>query len=392
MNPESLASMNVISELKNTISRWKNQNKYDIRSFRAPGRINLIGEHVDYLGGFVLPAAISFQITACIRKNDSNSFRFYSREMDEIWESREITKGPLWTQYIMGVVSEFQKKGIGIPGFDLAISGDIPPGAGLSSSAALEVVTCFALTEVFDIKINKVELAMIAQSAERNFVGTNCGIMDQFASVFGKKNHCILLNTENLDYHYKKISLPDTTFFLMNSNRKHSLADGNYNQKRNECESALEKLQKRHSTIMNLYTVPDDWESYSIDLTSEEKLKVIHAKTENLRTKLFLQAIENNDKIQAGNQITETHWSLSKNFGVSCQETDFLVSELIREGALGARMMGGGFGGCILVLANSTEVERITTKVQKVYFEKFHLDSPLYQIEMEDGVSEIILE
>jgi galactokinase len=389
MKPESHDQMNLISELKNTIFRWKLDKEYDIRTFRAPGRINLIGEHVDYLGGFVLPAAISFQIIATIRKNDLNLFRFYSKEMNETWESKEIKKGPLWTQYIMGVVDEFRKRGNTITGFDIAISGNIPPGAGLSSSAALEVVSCFALKEIFEIPISLKDISIISQSAERNFVGTNCGIMDQFASTFGKKDHCILLNTETLDYEYKNFSIPGYEFFLMNSNRKHTLADGNYNQKRAECESALNKLQRMKPSIQNLCNVPNDWESLSQELLPEERSKVIHASSEKKRTEEFLEAIQSKDLIRAGKLLTETHWSLSKNFEVSCEETDFLVEELLKEGALGARMMGGGFGGCILVLAKEGMINSISKNVQKKYQIKFQLEAPTYSIHIENGVSEI---
>ncbi|MDX1961273.1 MAG: galactokinase [Leptospiraceae bacterium] len=362
------------------------------RVFLSPARINILGEHVDYLGGFVLPAAINFSTKLAIRKNQINQYRIYSVHFNQEIELKEISyqTEKKWANYVLGVVSELLKSGKNISGFDLVIDGDIPQGAGLSSSASLEVGVGFALSEIFKLDLKKEEIAVLGQKAENNFVGMNCGIMDQFIIAVGKKDHCILLNTETLEYSHETISIGENEFYLINSNVKHSLETSAYNERRKECESALQKLQKLIPSLKNLYSLTmDDFEKFKSSLTQNEIKRVTHVVTEKLRTKILLDSFSKAEYTKAGEQIFETHNSLSKNFDVSCEETDFIVDELKKESVLGARMIGGGFGGSILVLDKKGRMASYKDTLAKKYKDKFNLNIEFFQFQISEGVREI---
>ncbi|GBF43359.1 galactokinase [Leptospira ellinghausenii] len=363
------------------------------RLFEAPARINIIGEHVDYLGGIVLPAAIDFSVQVFLRPNESNQFQFHSITYNETITIKRpflSNQNAPWTDYITGVIVELEAEGHSIPGFDLLVDGNIPQGSGLSSSAALEVVTGFAISESFGLGIKREKIAIIGQKAENNFVGTKCGIMDQFIIAVGKQNDCISLNTDNLNYSYHHFELGEHEFYLINSNVKHNLKDSAYNRRRLECESALQKIQTKFPNFKQLYDVTlTDSELKNCDLTPDELKRTSHVISERERTNQVIQGLESNQFLSVGSALYEAHESLSKNFEVSCEETDFIVSQLKNLGVMGARMIGGGFGGCVLVLDKKERFAKINEEMKKSYQQKFNLALDFYKFQISDGVKEI---
>ena len=362
------------------------------RFFRSPARINIIGEHVDYVGGLVLPAAIQFSTNLLVRPNSSPTYRIYSTFFDSFLElkSIEYQTEQKWANYILGMILEIQKEGFSIPGFDMLVEGNIPQGAGLSSSASLEVGVGFSLSECFSFEIPREKIAILGQRAENNFVGTKCGIMDQFIISVGKKNQCILLNTETLSYSYTNIKADDHEFYLVNSNVKHSLETSAYNTRREECESAFTKLKSKFPSYKNLYSIFENEINFlDFQLTDTEYKRVQHISGEKKRTENIIRAFSDGNMKLAGSILTKTHQSLSKLFEVSCPETDFLVNSLISEEVSGARMIGGGFGGCILVLDKIGKKEKLEAKVKKSYFDKFGIEAEFYSFQISDGVSEL---
>lgn len=381
----------MILNIKNHLIENFGTTNEPIHTFRAPARINVIGEHVDYLGGFVLPAAIDFQVCVSARKNSIGRIRLYSEQYKEVATTDKplYDKSHSWANYVYGVVDELLKAKFPVSGFDMAIDGNIPQGAGLSSSAALEVVTCFALSKLFEFDISREKIALIGQAAENNFVGMKCGIMDQFIIANGKKDHCILLNTDTLEKSYHKLNLKDHEFYLINSNVKHSLQDSDYNSRRKECESALSKVQVKLPNIKNLYDLPLDSDLASFSFTEKELKRVKHVVGEKYRTNKLIESFANEDILSAGKCLFETHESLSELFEVSCEETDFLVAELKRKKATGARMIGGGFGGSILVLDKVGNREKVEEEIKINYKQKFNIQASFYGFQISDGVSEL---
>ncbi|TGL44321.1 galactokinase [Leptospira perdikensis] len=365
------------------------------RLFQAPARINIIGEHVDYLGGTVLPAAINFAVQVYLRPNDTSTYRLHSVTYNETVELKKpLVSNPKapWSDYIAGVIVEIEKKGHTIPGFDLLVDGNIPQGSGLSSSAALEVVTGYAIKETFELVISKEEVALIGQRAENHFVGTNCGIMDQFIIAVGKENDCISLNTDTLKYSYHHFDLGDYEFYLINSNVKHSLKDSAYNQRRAECESSLVKIQTKYPIFTHLYDVNlEESELDTCHLTNQEWKRTKHVTSERERTKIVINGLESGNFNDVGSALFQTHWSLSKEFEVSCPETDFIVDSLQSLGVTGARMIGGGFGGCVLVLDKKDHFSKIEEVLKKSYQQKYNLAIDFYKFQISDGVKEIYI-
>lgn len=363
------------------------------RLFQAPARINIIGEHVDYLGGIVLPAAIDFFVQVYLRPNETSSFHLHSVTYNETVEIKkplqQNPKSP-WTDYIAGVISEIEKRGHSVPGFDLLVDGNIPQGSGLSSSAAFEVVTGYAITETFGLPISREEIAVIGQNAENHFVGTKCGIMDQFIIAVGKKDDCISLNTNTLKYSYHHFDLGNHEFYLINSKVKHSLKDSAYNKRREECESALVKIKAKYPKFMHLYEVNlTDREINDCHLTNDEMKRTKHVTSERERTKIVIDGLESGNFKDVGSALFQTHWSLSKEFEVSSPETDFMVDSLQSLGVTGARMIGGGFGGCVLVLDMKDHFSKIDAVLKKSYQQKFNVEIDFYKFQISDGVKEI---
>ncbi|TGL34882.1 galactokinase [Leptospira koniambonensis] len=362
-----------------------------IRFFSAPGRVNIIGEHVDYAGGLVFPAAIDFRTHFAIRTNGLGTFRLYSLDFKSEFVTKELTysEEKPWANYILGVISEALKLGLKIEGFDLAFTGNIPQGAGLSSSAAVEVGVAFSLSKIFDWEITKEKIAVLAQAAENHFVGVNCGIMDQFVIAVAKPSSCISLNTESLEYSYHNIDLPGYEFYLIDSNVPHSLKESAYNDRRKEVESATSKCNKISPEVQTL-SQADFSLIEKAGLTPAEFKRATHILGERSRAQNVIRSLKDKNAEKVGEELYSCHESLSKNFQVSCEETDFIVEWFRSEYALGARMIGGGFGGCVLVLDKEGRSSSLFSKFEKEYFQKFGLNAKIYKFSISEGVREDI--
>ncbi len=368
----------------------------DIRAYFAPGRVNLIGEHTDYNGGHVFPCALTMGTYAVARKRDDRAIRLFSvnfpqagvveTSLDDLIPSDAAG----WTNYPKGVMWAFEKRGFKIPnGMDILIYGNIPNGSGLSSSASLEVLTGTMLKDLFGFDVSAVDIALIGQYSENNFNGCNCGIMDQFASAMGKKDNAIFLDTNTLEFEYAPIVLEDAKIVIVNSKVKHSLVDSAYNDRRNECETALKELQ----TVVDIKTLGDlteeEFEKYKHAIKDEIRLKrAKHAVYENQRTIKAVAALKENNIELFGQLMNETHVSLRDDYEVSCEETDILAElAWANEGVLGARITGGGFGGCTVNIVKNDCVDKFIENVSAAYREKVGHDAEIYVAEIGDGAS-----
>ena len=367
----------------------------DIRTYFAPGRVNLIGEHTDYNGGHVFPCALTLGTYAVARKRDDRVLRFYSENfaslgvietsLDDLVPDEKAD----WTNYPKGVMWTFEKRGYKLPqGMDIAIYGDIPNGSGLSSSASLEVLTGIVLKDMFGFdEITMPEIAQIGQYSENNFNGCNCGIMDQFASAMGKKDNAILHDTNTLEYEYAPVVLPDTKIVITNSKVKHSLVDSAYNDRRSECETALEEL-KSEMPIVTLGDLTEaEFEAHKDTIKDPvRQLRAKHAVYENQRTIRAVAALKANNIEEFGKLMNESHISLKNDYEVSCEEIDILV-DLAWEipGVIGSRITGGGFGGCTVSIVKNDAVDTFIEKVGNGYKEQTGNTAEFYVVEVGDG-------
>ncbi len=358
---------------------------------QAPGRINIIGEHTDYTNGWVLPAAINKKVTFKLSRNGTNEkVNIYAKDYDERYSFNLNQYSALpggWQNYIMGVVHEVQKLGGVLSGFDGEFEGDIPIGGGMSSSAALESSLAVGLNELFDLGLDAMELIKIGQMAEHNFVGIKCGIMDQFASVMGKKNHVILLDTGTLDYQYIPFELGDYQLLLLNSNVSHTLASSEYNTRREECLEATELLQTKFPQIDSLRDVTLEMlEQFIDEMPAKIYSRSRHVISENRRVHLATNALLNRDFKTLGDALYASHSSLKNDYEVSCVELDFLVElGLDKEHVLGSRIMGGGFGGCTINIVHERYVDAFIDFASREYFDRFRIDPTPYRLTIEAG-------
>ena len=367
----------------------------DIRTYFAPGRVNLIGEHTDYNGGHVFPCALTLGTYAVARKRDDRVLRFYSENfaslgvietsLDDLVPDEKAD----WTNYPKGVMWTFEKRGYKLPqGMDIAIYGDIPNGSGLSSSASLEVLTGIVLKDMFGFdEITMPEIAQIGQYSENNFNGCNCGIMDQFASAMGKKDNAIFLDTNTLEYEYAPVVLPDAKIVITNSKVKHSLVDSAYNDRRSECETALEEL-KSEMPIVTLGDLTEaEFEAHKDTIKDPvRQLRAKHAVYENQRTIRAVAALKANNIEEFGKLMNESHISLKNDYEVSCEEIDILV-DLAWEipGVICSRITGGGFGGCTVSIVKNDAVDTFIEKVGNGYKEQTGNTAEFYVVEVGDG-------
>lgn len=358
---------------------------------RSPGRINLIGEHTDYNQGFVLPAAIDKAVYVSAEKSGDNKITLYSVDFNESIEVRmdEIKAVPgYWPTYIFGVVDQLQKKGYPVEGFNMNIYGDIPVGAGLSSSAAIECAAAFALDQLFDFKIERKQMALLCQAAEHEFAGVKCGIMDQFASLFGKKDQVIKLDCRTLEFEYIPFDPSGYEIVLFNSMIKHSLASTKYNVRRSECEQVVKMLQYKYPAIKSLRDV----DIYMLDELLEPGETIYrrcrYVIEENTRLIEGCEDLRRGDLESFGKKMFATHEGLRKDYEVSCPELDFLVDQVkSRSEVIGARMMGGGFGGCTINIIKQEMVEEITKLISNKYREETGKEMAIYKVEIENGTS-----
>ncbi|PSL07163.1 galactokinase [Cecembia rubra] len=377
------------------IEAFKQKFNYNPSLFRSPGRINLIGDHTDYNDGYVLPAAIDKGIYLAISLNDTNHCRIQSLDFEdeaEVELSQDLqpaTKG--WLNYILGVIAQFQSSGYQIKGFDCVFGGDIPIGAGLSSSAALECVTVRALMELHGIEIPLIQQIQMAQKAEHEFAGVKCGIMDQFASAMGKAGQAIQLDCRTLDFQYIPVHLEDFSLILVDSKVKHNLGDSAYNKRQQECQEGFKLIQNSYPGIRALRDVDSDMLlGLKPDLDPIIFKRCKHVVSENQRVLHASAALKNGNLKELGRLMFLSHFSLSNDYQVSCNELDFLVNVAqLSEGVLGARMMGGGFGGCTINLIHKDYVDLFKTKVSSTFYNKFSLSPGIYEVSISEGTSRI---
>ena len=352
--------------------------------FASPGRINLIGEHTDYNGGFVFPGAVDKGIVAAIRLNGTDKVRAYACDLGESAEfglREEDKPEQSWARYIFGVCREVQKRGGKIGGFDTVFAGDVPLGAGMSSSAALESTYAFALDDLFSLGLDKFELARIGQATEHNYCGVMCGIMDQFASVFGRKGCLMRLDCRSMEYEYFPFDPKGYRLVLVDSRVKHELVGSPYNDRRASCERVAEALGQeflRGATMERLDAVKDR-------ISEEDYKRARYVIGEEQRVLDVCEALRGGDYETVGRRMYETHWGMSKDYEVSCEELDFLV-ELAEEcGVSGSRIMGGGFGGCTINLVKEQAYDRFIATAKERFATKYGHEPKIYDVVISDG-------
>lgn len=371
----------------------------EIRTYFAPGRVNLIGEHTDYNGGHVFPCALTLGTYGIVRNREDRKLRFYSvnfeklgvieTSLDELVPDKKAN----WTNYPKGVMWAFEKRGYKLThGLDILICGNIPNGSGLSSSASLEVLTGVILKDSFGFEeVSMIDVALIGQDSENNFNGCNCGIMDQFASAMGKKDHAIFLDTNTLKYEYAPVVLEDAKIVITNSKVKHSLVDSAYNDRRNECETALKELQE----VMEIETLGDlteaEFEAHKDAIKDPVRQKrAKHAVYENQRTIRAVEALKNQNIELFGRLMYESHKSLRYDYEVSCEEIDILVDlAQAMPGVIGSRITGGGFGGCTVSIVKNDAVDTFISEIGKTYKEKVGHEAEFYVVDIGDGAKAI---
>ena len=357
--------------------------------YASAGRINLIGEHTDYNGGFVFPGAIDKVIEAEIKPNGLKKCRVYSIDIDEYVEfglQEEDAPKQSWARYVFGICREIIKRGGKVEGFDAVFAGNVPLGAGLSSSAALESCFAFALNDLFnDNTIDKFELARIGQSTEHNYCGVNCGIMDQFASVFGRKGNLMRLDCRSMEYEYFPFNPDDYRLVLVDSRVKHELKDSPYNRRRESCERVAKRLgleTLRDATMEMLNEVRSD-------ITAEDYFRAKFVIEEKDRVLAVCDALEKGDYETVGEKMYETHAGLSKDYEVSCEELDFLNDQARELGVTGSRIMGGGFGGCTINLVKNDLHDNFVETIVARFNDKYGHEPKIYDVVISDGARRV---
>jgi galactokinase len=379
--------MNIIDRVEETFREHFKEQPLLVRS---PGRVNLIGEHTDYNLGYVLPAAIDKAIYFAIAPRNDSVCQIVALDMNDEYtftynDLRSTPKG--WPNYLMGVVDQFLKANYRIRGFNCVFGGDIPIGAGMSSSAALEAGLAYALNTIFELRIDKLALVQSAQKAENEFVGVRCGIMDQYINIFGEQEKVLRIDCRSLDYHYYPFAYHHISIVLFDTRVSHSLASSEYNRRREECNEGVAVMKKSHPEVKSLRDV-------SIDVLDRNKSlmnptiyrRCKYVVEENDRVLKACKVLEKNDLKAFGAYMNQTHEGLSRDYEVSCTELDYLVS-LVRNNpyVYGSRMMGGGFGGCTINLIENSHVEEISRFIAEKYKQEFNIDLKTYVTSISSG-------
>lgn len=361
--------------------------------YASPGRINLIGEHTDYNGGFVFPGAVDKGIIAEIRPNGTDRVRACALDLDECSEfglREEDAPGQSWARYIFGVCREIIKRGGQIGGFDTVFAGDVPLGAGMSSSAALESTFAYALNDLWSLGIDKFELARIGQATEHNYCGVMCGIMDQFASVFGKAGSLIRLDCRSMEYKYFPFDPKGYKLVLLDSVVKHELASSAYNQRRQSCERVVAAMQKRHPEVAFLRdATPEMLLEVKDEVSVEDYMRAEYVIGEVRRVLDVCEALERGDYETVGERMYQTHHGMSRLYEVSCEELDFLNDIARKCGVTGSRVMGGGFGGCTINLVKDELYDRFVETAFAEYKARFGHEPRLYNVVISDGARKL---
>lgn len=377
----------IVHDIEQTFST--RYNSYPL-VFCSPGRINLIGEHTDYNNGLVLPAAIDKYIILAIAARGDNEVHIFSQDYQDSYITSlshiEIS-GKLWPDYIMGVIDQIKKLDKKIGGVNIVFGGNIPQGAGLSSSAAVECTTAYAFNDLFNLGFSSLELAKISQAAENEFVGVKCGLMDQFASTFGKENKLIKLDCETYEYEYVPFDTSDYSLILFDTQVKHSLASSAYNERRQQCEYGVQLIRKHHPEVTSLRQATFEM----IDRFVKPVDKITYNRCEFIIQEIKRVEDSCNDLLAAnytqfGHRMFQTHEGLKNQYEVSCDELDFLV-EFVKDypEVLGARMMGGGFGGCTINLIENTAIDRISNSAAIAYEKAMGKQMKIYPVSIVDG-------
>ncbi|MES2575066.1 MAG: galactokinase [Bacteroidota bacterium] len=358
----------------------------------SPGRINIIGEHIDYNDGYVLPAAIDKIICFAFEKNNTNTSKIIAIDLNDAFEidlndTVELNY-KVWTNYLRGVIHQLKTKGFSLEGFNCVFSSNIPTGSGLSSSAALECGFLFGINQLFGLKIKLVDIAVMGQSAE-HWVGMNCGIMDQFSSVMGKENKVIKIDCRTLEYEYHDADFNDYSLVLFDSNVKHSLMTSAYNERRQQCEEGITIIKNNFPEINSFRDCTENQILSLKDKMSENVFKrSLFVVKEINRVALACEALDRGDILTLGKLMFETHRGLSVDYEVSCAELDMIVDTLQKEAAvIGSRQMGGGFGGCAITLIKKGEEARIQKQLATLYFDAFGIELKIYDVKIGNGTS-----
>lgn len=365
------------------------------KTYFAPGRVNLIGEHTDYNGGHVFPCALTMGTYATVREREDKILNFYSINFDELGiisssiENLVYNENENWINYPKAVIWALINEGYNIDhGFDIVYYGTIPNGAGLSSSASLEILTGYILRDMFKLDIDNTKMALIGQKAENKYVGVNCGIMDQFVIANGKKDNAVFLDTATLDFQYAPIKLENTKIVIMNTNKKRGLGDSKYNVRRAECEMALDELQQGGLKIKALGELTEEQFEENKDLIKDEirQKRAKHAVYENQRTLKAVQALQDNNLELFGKLMVDSHNSLRDDYEVTGVELDTLVAEALKQkGVIGARMTGAGFGGCAVSIVQTDCVDNFIKNVKEEYTKQIGYEPEFYVVDIGDG-------
>lgn len=358
---------------------------------RSPGRVNIIGEHTDYNEGFVLPAAIDKAAYLAVSLREDNEIHLMALDLNETFSVRIQELKPVgditWPNYILGSAAQFAKRGIPLKGFNAVLTSDVPIGAGLSSSAAVECAMVFALNELLQAKLDRLSMVKMAQKAEHEYAGVMCGIMDQFASMMGRKDHVIKLDCRSLEYEYVPFRLEGIKVLLLNTNVKHSLASSEYNTRRNECEKAVEWVREHTPGVNSLRDVTEamlDQYVLTRDKLIDKRSRFVVQEIERLQ--LACNDLKHGDLISLGKKMFATHDGLSKMYAVSCKELDWLVANVRNhEAVVGARMMGGGFGGCTINLIKENAIDELVATLKPAYEREMNLPLTHYVASIENG-------
>lgn len=362
---------------------------------RAPGRINLIGEHTDYNDGFVMPAAVDKEIFFAVSASADERSVLYSVKYDEKFELNindlKPVSAPAWANYLLGVLFQFKENGYPVKPFYCAFGGNVPLGAGMSSSAAMECGFAEALSQFNLLKVPRLKIVQMAQWSEHHFVGVQCGIMDQFASVMGKAGHVIVLDCRSLEYRYAPLDLQDYRIVLCDTKVKHSLVDSEYNVRRRECESGVRTLKKYYPPVNSLRDATAEMvERHRTDFEGKAYQRCLYVVQEILRVQQASTDLEDGNLLAFGKKMFETHIGLSRLYEVSCKELDFLVDVAEKfEGVIGARMMGGGFGGCTINLVKNAVARDFIDMMKARYKVKFNIGMAAYEVDVADGVGRV---
>ncbi len=365
--------------------------------FRSPGRINLIGEHTDYNMGYVLPAAIDKVIYIAISPRKDLQCKIFAYDMNDFVEcsiERIIQSDKHWANYLLGVIDQLKKAGYKFNGFNCVFGGNIPIGAGLSSSAALEAGLAFALNQIYSLNIDSLSLVKMSQKAENEFVGVNCGIMDQYINIFGKGGNVLRLDCRSLEREYFPFDFQNISIVLFDTNVSHSLANSEYNQRRNECSEGVKKIKEGYTQVKSLRDISLDMlNEFQPKLTEVVFKRCKYVIEENDRLLKACDALSGHDLKTFGALMRKTHEGLSKDYEVSCKELDFLV-ELVKDNpkVYGSRMMGGGFGGCTINIIEKDAVEKISKEVQDKYKKYFGIEAKIYETQISNGTNMVKVE